>query len=105
MIDLGAGQWALEQAAFLAACVRSGNSAPYSPKANLQNSPVTATGQWALEQAGLLDNLTTAARPEGQDMPILDKVGAALHEEVASTGTEAPEVSVHSVPAWFANMY
>lgn len=49
-------------------------------------------GQWALEQAGLLDAFLAVARPEGQDMRILDKDGTVLHEEVGSTGTDAPEV-------------
>ena len=49
-------------------------------------------GQWALEQAGLLDKFLAAARPEGQDMRVLDKDGTVLHEIVGSTGTEAPDV-------------
>lgn len=50
------------------------------------------SGQWALEQAGLLDKYLAAARPEGQDLKILDKDGSVLWEETGSTEMDRPEI-------------
>ena len=56
------------------------------------------SGLWALSQAGLEAKFRALARPEGQDMRILDKHGEVLWEEVSSpdqphdTIMERPEI-------------
>ena len=51
------------------------------------------SGQWALVQAGLHAEFMRMARPEGQDMRILDKHGKVLWDEVSPPGlNERPEV-------------
>lgn len=45
-----------------------------------------------MEQAGLLDKYLAAARPEGQDLRILDKDGSVLWEETESREMDRPEV-------------
>ncbi|KAL0050551.1 hypothetical protein WJX82_002150 [Trebouxia sp. C0006] len=50
------------------------------------------SGQWAMEQAGLIDQFMAAARPEGQDMRVLDKDGSVLWEETDCKHMDRPEI-------------
>ncbi len=51
-----------------------------------------------MEQAGLIDQFMAAARPEGQDMRVLDKDGSVLWEETDCKHMDRPEVRPPTLP-------
>ena len=51
-----------------------------------------------MEQAGLIDQFMAAARPEGQDMRVLDKNGSVLWEETDCKHMDRPEVRPPTLP-------